>query len=259
MGRPGPRVGLRGSIAVRSVCGTLRTPFGAGDVPVADSGPGCERCGTMDVGPLVWECRSKAYSNVEHRTSNFQHRIIRKFNVGRWTLDVRCSVSCLFASLAFVAVLAAADFARADYAETMALFRAGKYAECIDEAQEGIAEEASSENLRSLKIRAELALGRYAEALESLDDGLQRLPGSLELRWLGREVCRYNDDTERARQLDAQMAELVEKFQPRRRFPVSAQSGGRSQARPDRAHQSGEKAVPRFRPGIHGQRRSRAR
>jgi tetratricopeptide (TPR) repeat protein len=125
------------------------------------------------------------------------------------------------AAFTFVAFLAAANLARADYAEAMALFRAGKYAECIEEAEEGIAEEAANENLRSLKIRAELALGRYAEALESLDDGLKRLPGSLELRWLGREVCRYNDDAQRAGQLDAQIAELVERFPHRYSDPLN--------------------------------------
>jgi tetratricopeptide (TPR) repeat protein len=130
-------------------------------------------------------------------------------------------ISGSLAALTFVASLAAANLARADYAEAMALFRAGKYAECIQEAEEGIAEEAASENLRSLKIRAELALGRYAEALESVNDGLQRLPGSLELRWLGREVCRYNDDTQRAGQLDAQIAELVERFPHRYSDPLN--------------------------------------
>src|SRR5260370_41473596 len=57
----------------------------------------------------------------------------------------RRSTSCFAAGLAIVALLAAADCANADYAETMALFRAGKYAECIEEAEKGIAEEAASE------------------------------------------------------------------------------------------------------------------
>src|SRR5262249_13778145 len=73
-------------------------------------------------------------------------------------------------------------------------------------------EEVISENQRSLKIRAELALGRYSDALQTLDEGLKRLPNSLELRWLGRDVCRYNNDSDRARALDSEFKELAEKF-----------------------------------------------
>src|SRR5207302_3673470 len=72
-----------------------------------------------------------------------------------------------------------------------------------------IAAEVVSENCRSLKIRAELELGRYEDAAKTLEEGLKRLPTSLELRWLGREVCRYNNQPERVKQLEVEIAQLV--------------------------------------------------
>src|SRR5262249_44484705 len=159
--------GLWGSIAVRSKCvrrDCHRRLRRAGSEFLSP----LKRCGTMTVVGLLRGCPSKVYTNVEHRTSNVERRLGKVFSLRCSMFDVQSSVSFLLAGLIFVGLLAAANLAHADYAEAMALFRAGKYAECIEEAAEGIAEEASSENLRSLKIRAELALGRYAEALESL-------------------------------------------------------------------------------------------
>ena len=116
----------------------------------------------------------------------------------------------------FLVILAAAASARAaDFPQAFELFRTGKYVECIESAAEAISKETITENYWLLIIRSELELGRYAEAEKTLTEGLKRLPGSLELRWWGREVCRYNNQPERARQLDAEFAGLVERFPSR--------------------------------------------
>lgn len=107
------------------------------------------------------------------------------------------------------AIALAARPAAADYAEAVGLFRSGKYGECIDAAAKAIAEQVVNENCRVLKIRAELELGRYDEAAKTLDESLKRLPTSLELRWLGRDVCRYTNQPERVKQLEAEIAQLV--------------------------------------------------
>src|SRR5579872_1491300 len=124
---------------------------------------------------------------------------------------MKVSRSVTFMAMAIAALLGINGLAVADYSESLALYRSGKYAECIESTKATIAQEVINENDRSLKIRAELTLGRYKDAAETLEEGLKKYPRSLELRWLGREVCRYNNQPERADELDAQFAELAEK------------------------------------------------
>ena len=113
----------------------------------------------------------------------------------------------------FLIILGTAGAVRAaDFPQVFELFRTGKYIDCIESASEAISKEAVTENYWVLIIRSELELGRYAEAEKTLAEGLKRLPGSLELRWWGREVCRYNNQPERAKQLDDEFAKLVEQF-----------------------------------------------
>src|SRR5262245_27522992 len=76
-------------------------------------------------------------------------------------------------------VFAAVPGRAADLAETTQLFRSGKYSECVQSAEKAIAENDFSENYRLLKLRSEMELGRYADALKTLDEGLRRFPYSL--------------------------------------------------------------------------------
>lgn len=98
----------------------------------------------------------------------------------------------------------------ADLAQTAQLFRSGKYAECASACEKAIAENDFSENYRLLKIRSEMELGRYADALKSLDDALKRNPTSLPLRWLGRDVCQFNRLPERAARLDVEITQMFQ-------------------------------------------------
>ena len=61
-------------------------------------------------------------------------------------------------------------------AETTQLFRSGKYVECLDAATKAVADSDFSENFRLLKLRAEMELGKYPEALKTLDAALQKFP-----------------------------------------------------------------------------------
>ena len=118
------------------------------------------------------------------------------------------------ASLVAVLVVAlAADSAAvygADLAVATDLFRSGQYAQCIQACAQAIRENDFSENFRVLKLRAELETGRYADALSTLDAALARFPYSLQLRWLGRQVCRYNGQSERAKKLDVEITQLLQ-------------------------------------------------
>lgn len=128
---------------------------------------------------------------------------------------------------AWAAMLFAAPAAAADLFEATQLYRTGKYAECIDYTAKAIAEDTFSENFRLLKIKAELETGRYADALKTWEDAQQRFPFSLQVRWIGRTVLRFNGDDERAAELDAEIAELVRANAWRYRDAVSQVTLGR--------------------------------
>jgi tetratricopeptide (TPR) repeat protein len=97
----------------------------------------------------------------------------------------------------------------ANYVEIAGLFRTGQYATCAEEAAKAIAEDDSRENLHLIKIRAEMEQGKYAAALATLDAALQQLPTSIQLRWIGRDVCRFNNQLERVTKCEDEIGLLV--------------------------------------------------
>lgn len=121
---------------------------------------------------------------------------------------------CLLAAMAAAWILgsgASLPAQAADLGEVDRLFRGGKYAECADLAAKGIAGGEISENWPLYKLKAELALGRYPEALKTLEAALSRFPASLQLRWIGREAYRYNNQPERAQRLIDEIGALVQR------------------------------------------------
>ncbi len=98
----------------------------------------------------------------------------------------------------------------ADLAEITKLFRSGQYDKCVEVSAKSITESEFNENFRLLKIRSEMELGRYADALATLDAALKRFSTSIELRWLGREVCLFNNQLERLTQFDEEIAKMVQ-------------------------------------------------
>ena len=116
----------------------------------------------------------------------------------------------LFVSM-FCTVIAIAKPASAavDFVKLTTLFRTGQYTECVDATAVAIRESEFNENLRLLKLRAELELGRYADASETLDAALKKFTTSIELRWMGRDVWRFNGQPERAVELENEIEQLV--------------------------------------------------
>ena len=125
-------------------------------------------------------------------------------SVGRWLL-----------ALAFVLLAAQAQAQGDDIDEAEAQYRTGHYAEARKVASEQVAKGTWVDRWHLLKIRTEMAAGLYTEARKSLEDALRRLPESLALYLLGREVYLQNGD-----QADADaMLEAIEKriqFSPSR-------------------------------------------
>lgn len=97
----------------------------------------------------------------------------------------------------------------ADASQIVSLFRSGKYAECVDAATQAIAENEYSGVYRLWKVRAEMELGRYADAAKTLDLALKRFPNAIDLRWHGREVFRFNNDPQRVKLMEDELLQLA--------------------------------------------------
>src|SRR5262245_12907411 len=91
---------------------------------------------------------------------------------------------CLIAWL-IVASLAACSAATLD--EAQKLFSTGEYEDCIAACETAIEQNPWQMSWRLLKIRAELATGRYTDALASYEAGMSRYNTSIPLRLLGYE------------------------------------------------------------------------
>lgn len=122
----------------------------------------------------------------------------------------RTTTSLLFVAM-FCSVIATAKpvAAAVDFVKLTTLFRTGQYAECVEATAAAIRESEFNENLRLLKLRSELELGRYADAAETLDAALKKFSTSIELRWLGRDVWRFNGQPDRATELENEIEQLV--------------------------------------------------
>lgn len=122
----------------------------------------------------------------------------------RW----RFGFVCLVASLITLAGGGTAE--AADSTQLLTLFRTGQYSECVEASAKAISESEFNENYRLLKLRSELELGRYADAAETLDGALKKFSSSIELRWYGRDVARFNGQTERVAAFEDEIAKLVQ-------------------------------------------------
>src|SRR5882724_8053195 len=92
----------------------------------------------------------------------------------------RRAVACLFLfGLGLCCSAAAADLEELD-----ARFRAGDYDGCARMAGEEVAKGAWTDLWYRYKIESELARGKYADALASLEGALRRFPASVPLRLL---------------------------------------------------------------------------
>ncbi len=140
------------------------------------------------------------------------HEGIRWFlygpNLGR---RHRSSLPCV--ALLLGTIVSASCLTRSLQAEDAAtLFQKGQYAESATAASEEVSKNPFSENLYLLQIRAELEQGHYAEAAKALDAALEKLPQSIRLRCLGRDVCRYTQQPDRQTLFETEITELIQRF-----------------------------------------------
>ncbi len=120
-----------------------------------------------------------------------------------------------------------AGTAAADLAAAANALRIGRYAEAVTLAADDIGTVWRGERAALLKMRAELALGRYDDAGRSLDEGLRVAPSSLPLRLLGREVRRFNGRDDAAAALLGEMEQLIRTVPQRYATPEGRVAVGR--------------------------------
>ncbi len=88
-----------------------------------------------------------------------------------------------------------------DKQRVVRLFKSGQYDDAAALAQAVHAAQGQfsvDERWSIFAARSQMATGKYADALKTLDEALKRFPRSIRLRWIGAEICRYNDDMKRA-------------------------------------------------------------
>ncbi|TWT34400.1 tetratricopeptide repeat protein [Blastopirellula retiformator] len=119
-----------------------------------------------------------------------------------------------------VGVLFAGRTAAAEtLAEARELFRTGQYEECVTAATAEIEDGTYSEEWRLLRLHSQLRLGRYADALTALEEAKKVNTYSLRLRWLERDVRRFNGESAKAKEVLAEIAAEVERLSARYRSP----------------------------------------
>ncbi|MHB8902396.1 MAG: tetratricopeptide repeat protein, partial [Thermoguttaceae bacterium] len=94
-------------------------------------------------------------------------------------------------------------------ADAKALFDSGKYAECLELCQKGCQEYSWYESWRHQKLDAELVLGKYADALATVEKGLNDFPSSIHLRYVGHRVYLHNGRPEDADRMLAEMDDMI--------------------------------------------------
>lgn len=107
----------------------------------------------------------------------------------------------------------------ATISEARELYRTGRYAQCAKMAGEEIDRGIYLEAWRHVKADAELAQGRYTDALATVKEGLDSYPTSIRMRMLAHTVYRYNGQAEIASVQLAELEQLVQRNPRRYRSP----------------------------------------
>ena len=115
-----------------------------------------------------------------------------------------------FGFLVAVVLGLSAPAVAADLQEAEKLFRTGRYDECVRLVDDEMGGNGWSEPWRHLKIKAELATGKYDEAKTSLEGAMRRFPASISLRLLGYDVYRRGGHDQEAAEALNEIDRLIQ-------------------------------------------------
>ena len=98
-----------------------------------------------------------------------------------------------------------------DIVEGLKLLNTGKYGEAMTTVETALKEDASDEEWILLKVRLQMTTGKYADALGVVTNGFRRYPlsTSIRLRWLARDVFRFNGYPDKAEQAVVEINRLA--------------------------------------------------
>ncbi len=96
-----------------------------------------------------------------------------------------------------------------DLSEARQLFLTGQYVQCAEAAVATMSQGYHGEDWPLLKLESDLQLGRYADALLTLEAALKEFPSSIRIRWLGHRVLLLNNLSERAVEMLSQIGDLA--------------------------------------------------
>ena len=123
-----------------------------------------------------------------------------------WPSTRRVTV-CIFAVGVLVSIL---SFASQEARSAEELFYAGEYAECLAKAKAEVDRGVWNERWPTLLAKSQMTLGRYTDALLTIDKALQRYRSSLSLHLLAADVYRANGLEEKATEIIQQMIRRIE-------------------------------------------------
>jgi len=88
----------------------------------------------------------------------------------------------------------------ADFQDGVKLLSTGKYAEAIEAADKALEDDRTDEDWTLIKVRAQMATGKYADALYVVTNAFKRYPlsTSIRLKLLARDVFLFNGFTDEA-------------------------------------------------------------
>jgi len=104
----------------------------------------------------------------------------------------------------------------AETVDAATLFNSGKYEDCIRACDEGLEQRSWRESLWRLKIQAQMETGQYKEAFATYEAAVERFSSSIRLRMAGVEICRLNDQTDRAELMLPEIQALINRQSWRR-------------------------------------------
>ncbi len=108
------------------------------------------------------------------------------------------------AGLALALPLAAADLKLAQQD-----LLSGRYLDALAAAEVGVKGDEGQEQWHLVRLTGLMTIGNYPQAGAALSNALAAVPRSIRLRWLGRDVLRFNGQSEAANQAVKEIVDLV--------------------------------------------------
>jgi len=103
--------------------------------------------------------------------------------------------------LALIFTFPATSEAQELFLKARKAFQGGRYRACLKACDEAIEDTSWLETAWRLKIQAQMELGEYPQALATYEAAMRRFGSSIQLRWIGARVHRFNRQPDKAKEV----------------------------------------------------------